>query len=393
MIETPTLSRRQLCQFMGALAIPVGARAVEHNAIEAPIVVEDGRLWISAQIGERSLRFVIDTGAAGNFVRPDIAKELNLHNVSSGNAVGGVGGKARVVGTVEAPNVVIGGAVRQARMKFSTYDFNRFLPPDAAGLLAAGVVTSYDCDLVMGETVGKWRIWPNGRLGVPEGILLPGVTISHRDARDGSERVVVMAIIDDKPYRMLVDTGSPRALTLFSRATTRSGLWDSPAWAPQQISGFGGAASRLSRTIRATRLELGPLALKRPFVTMIDPAQAAFDDLDGLIGLPLISLFDLSVAAGAGKVWARRNARRPSPDSYFRSGIWLRREPDGGAIVAAVGAGSPAAAAGMRTGDRIAGTFVEAFRAINGEAGKTVALTFVRDGATVKTGFVLADYL
>lgn len=392
MIETPILSRRQLCQLMGALAIPAGARAAERTALEAPIVVEDGRLWISTQIGERSFRFIIDTGAASNFIRPEIAKELGLHNVSSGNAVSGVGGKARVVGTVEAPNVVIGGAVRQNRMQFSTYDFERGLPLDAAGLLAAGVVTAYDCDLSMGETVGKWRMWPNGRNASPEGAPLAGATVAHRGQRDASERIIMTTLIDGKPYRLLADTGSPRSITLFSRSVTRSGLWDSPAWAPQMLSGFGGAASRLSRTTRATRMELGPLALKRPFVTLTDPAQAAFGDVDGLIGLPLLSLFDLSIDASANKIWIRRNVRKPTADSYGRSGLWLKPEDDGVSI-ASVGAGSPAAAAGLRAGDRVSGSFANAYRAVNGNAGKPVQIDVLRDGKTITASFVLADYL
>jgi hypothetical protein len=392
MIEPPVLSRRQICQLLGALAIPSGSRAAEKTAVEAPVVIEDGRLWISARIGERSFRFIIDTGAASNFIRPDIAKELRLANVSVGNAVSGVGGRSRIVGAVEASNVIIGGAVRQNRMIFSTYDFGRGLPTDAAGLLAAGVVTAYDCDLAMGETVGKWRIWPNGRNVMPEGAPLTGATVAHRNQRDGSERIVMTVAIDGQSYRLLADTGSPRAITLFSRSVERSGLWDAPAWAPQMLAGFGGAAARLSRTTRATRLELGPLALKRPFVTLADPAQAPFGDVDGLIGLPLLSLFDLSIDASASKVWVHRNVRKPTVDAYGRSGLWLKREGDG-ASIGAVGAGSPAAGAGLRPGDRVVGSFADAYRAANGDAGKPVELDVARDGAPVKARFVLADYL
>lgn len=392
-MTSPNLSRRQTMQLLGALAIPAGTRAAAKTALEAPIVVEDGRLWISVRIGERSLRFIIDTGAGGNFIRPDLAREFKLPNVSIGNAVGGVGGKRRVVGMVEAANVVIGGAVRQNRMQFSTYDFDRGLPPDAAGLLAAGVVTAYDCDLAMGDTVGTWRIWPGGRDGVPQGVPLAGAMINHRSQYDASERIVVTALIDTKPYRMLVDTGSPRALTLFSQASARSGLWDAAAWSPQTLSGFGGASSRPARTTRATRLELGPLALKRPFVTLTDPEQAAFGDVDGLIGLSLITLFDLSLDARRGRIWAQRNGRKPSADGYNRMGLWLKREADGGVSVGAVGAGSPAAAAGLRVGDRLTPSFSDPIRAVNGPAGTAMDLNVARDDKTMAVRVVAADYL
>jgi hypothetical protein len=393
LIETPVLSRRQLCQLLGALAVPAGARAAEKTALEAPIVVEDGRLWISAQIGERVLRFIIDTGAGGNFIRPEIAKALDLQNVSMGLSVGGVGGKSRVVGTVEAHDVVVGGVVRQKRMQFSTYDFRRGLPADAAGLFAAGVVTAYDSDLVLGETLGNWRIWLNGRNAAPQGTLLPRTTISHRGEFDGSQRIVVTAWIDDQAYRLLADTGAPDALMLFSRATARSGLWNAPSWAPERVSGFGGAASRLSRITRASRLQFGPMSLKRPFVTLTDPAQAAFGDIDGVIGLRMLSLFDLSIDASAGKVWARRNARRPTADSYPRSGLLLQREADGATRIAAVGGGSPGAVAGAQAGDRLTGKIPDVFGRINGAAGQAVELDVVRDGKPGQIKMTLADYL
>lgn len=393
MTETPILSRRQLCQLIGALAVPTGARAVERAAIEATIVVEDSRLWISTQIGGRTLRFVIDTGAGGNFIRPELAKELKLPNVSMGASVGGIGGKSRVVGMVEAANVIVGGAVRQNRMQFSTYDFERGLPPDASGLLAAGVVTAYDCDLVFGDTVGTWRIWLNGRSGAPEGTLLPGSSIVSRSQYDASERIYVTATIDGQSYRLLADTGAPRSLTLYSRASVRSGLWNAPAWAPQGLSGFGGAASRLSRTVRATRLEFGPLALKRPFVTLMDPAQPMGGNHDGVIGLPLLTLFDLSLDASAGKVWAKRNARKPTADGYNRLGLWLKNETEGGVSIAGVGAGSPAAAAGVRVGDRVTGSFANLMRVVNRADGTAVDLELVRDGKTIPVTMVPADYL
>ncbi len=377
------LSRRQIVQLLGAAALPLPAFG-KRPPIEARMVVEDGRLWVGAQIGDRALRFVVDTGAAGNFLRPDLAKALSLANVSSGSAVSGVGGKSRVVGAVEARNVLIGGVVRQARMQFSTYDFGRGLGDDAAGLLAAGLVTAYDSDLLLGDTMATWRIWLDGRDGLPEGKLLEGASVAKRDAREASERIVATASIDGKSYRLLVDTGAPRSLLLFSRATVRSGLWDSPAWSPNRVRGFGGAADRLVRITRATRLEFGPLVLKRPFITLTDPRQGAFGDVDGIIGLPLITLLDWSLDAGTNRVWLTRNVRKASADAYGRSGLWLKREADGGGSVEAVGAGSPAAAARIQVGDRAPG-FAALLAKINGPVGATVDF----GGKT----FVLADYL
>ncbi len=377
------LTRRRLVTSLPLLALPSPLLA-QRAAIEARLVVEDGRLWIAAQIGDQLLRFVVDTGASGNFIRPEIAKSLGMTNVSAGSAVTGVGGKSRVIGSAEARNVVVGGVVRQPRMRFSMYDFGRGMPDDAAGLLAAGLITSYDSDLLLGETLATWRIWLDGRPTLPDGRLLDGTTISRRHEREASERITVTAQIDGKPYRLMVDTGSPSSLLLFPRATLRSGLWDAPTWAPQRVSGFGGAASRLSRTTRATRLDFGPLALKRPFVTLSNPMDPAFGDIDGIMGLPMMALFDWSLDVGKGKIWLKRNVRKPEADRYGRSGIWLKREADGSASVETVGAGSPAAVAGVTPGMR-ASRFDDILARLNGPAGTTVQI----DGRTI----TLADYL
>lgn len=376
------LSRRQLVQSLPLLGVPAPLLS-QRSPIEARMVVEDGRLWVGAQIGDKALRFVVDTGAAGNFIRPEIAKSLGLTNISAGGTVSGVGGKSSVVGAVEAKNVVIGGVVRQPRMQFSTYNV-RIGGDDSAGLLAAGLVTAYDSDLLLGDTMATWRIWLDGRTSVPDGKLLDGAMIRKKSEREASERIVVTAMIDGKPYRLMVDTGAPRSLLLFAKATVRSGLWDAPAWAPQRLRGFGGAADRLARVTRATRLDFGPLALKRPFVTLTDPGQAAFGDLDGIIGLPLIMLFDWSIDPSRNRIWLKRNVRKPGADFYGRSGLWLKREADGSATVEAVGAGSPAAAAGVTVGTRVPG-FLSLLPRTNGEAGSTVEI----GGKTV----ALADYL
>jgi Aspartyl protease len=376
------LSRRQLVQSFPLLGLPAPLLA-QRGPIEARMVVEDGRLWVGAQIGDKALRFVVDTGAAGNFIRPEIAKSLGLTNISVGGTVSGVGGKSSVVGNVEAKNVVIGGVVRQPRMQFSTYNV-RIGGDDSAGLLAAGLVTAYDSDLLLGDTMATWRIWLDGRTAVPEGKLLEGAMIRKKSEREASERIVVTAMIDGKPYRLMVDTGAPRSLLLFAKATARSGLWDASAWAPQRLRGFGGAADRLARITRATRLDFGPLALKRPFVTLTDPGQAAFGDLDGLIGLPIITLFDWSIDADKNRIWLKRNVRKAGADFYGRSGLWLKREADGSATVEAVGAGSPAAAAGVTVGMRVPG-FLSLLPRTNGDAGSTVEI----GGKTV----TLADYL
>ncbi len=386
------ISRRGAIMAMGALGLPIPAFAARES-ITAKIVVEDRRLWVAASIdGSEPMLFVVDTGASSNFIQPDVAKRLKLATGGFGS-VGGVGGRTAMTTVVEARNVLIGGAMRQSRMQFSTYGAGR--GGDAAGLFAAGLVTAYDSDLDFVN--GVWRIWPKGREGTPAGQRIDTSAIRViGGTRAPSERMIVDAMIDGKTYRLAVDTGAPASILLFPQASTRSGLFESRRFAPQATRGFGGAAPRLSRIVRAGRLELGPLALNRPFVTAMDPAQAiAMGPIDGLLGLPIITLFDIATQVGPGKLWLKRNTRAATADPYAKSGLWLERLPNDGARVASVGGGSPAEGAGIKTGDLIAPStrFADAVRLIGGEAGSEINLRVDRAGTASDMRLRLADYL
>lgn len=387
------IDRRLVLSGLGASALLPSLAFAQNAPIVAKVVVEDGRLWVSAAIGKSEpLLFIIDSGANSNFLRPEIAKRLGL-NVLGGGTIGGLGGKTATTGHVEADDVLIAGVVRQKTMRFSTYSFGRGIADDAAGLFASGLLTAYDSDLNF--EAGRWQIWPKGRTGEPVGQRLEGASISAMGGR-GSERIYVTAMIDGKPYKLMVDTGSPRGLLLFPRAGARSGLLEGRKFTPVATNGFGGRTNKLSRIVRAGNFSLGPLQFDRPFVTLMDPDQAIGFDFDGLIGLPLIALYDWSTDVGRSRVWLTRNGNSLTAERYSKSGLWIDRTPTDGAVVAGVGAGSPAAAAGIAMGDVITDPpkFTDVLRRINGPVGQPYTLTTQRGaGARVTHNLTPANYL
>jgi Aspartyl protease len=378
------IDRRLFLAGLGSTAFSFNSASADVNAsIVAPISLEGGRLLVNARIGDsEAMRFVIDTGAGRNFLRPEIAKRLKL-KVLGGSVAGGVGGKTALTGIVEGNDILIADAMRQKTMLFSTYDFGRSLSNDAAGLFAAGLVTAYDSDLDFGR--GRWQIWPKGRAGMPAGTLLDSAAITAKGGY-GSERIYVTAMIDDRPYRLMVDTGAPSSLLLFPRAASRSGLAEGRRFAPIAVSGFGGRADKLAKMIRATRFALGPLGFDRPFVKLMDEDGPARPDADGLIGLPLITMLDWSTDVGRSRVWVTRNANGLVADRYPRAGLWLDTARGGGVVVAGVGEGGPAAAAGIQVGDVVTepAMLADAIRRISGPVGQPFALT-TRRGSIVTT--------
>jgi hypothetical protein len=367
-------------------------------AADAPIVcdfaLEDRRVWLAATIGSsKAYTFVLDTGAPRNFMRPQIATELNL-TISGGAVTGGLGARRDTGSVVTARNVVIGGAVRQAQMVFTTYDFGRGLHPDAAGLFAAGLLTARDADLDFDK--GEWRTYVGGRPDHAGFVELPSRFVEVARGRLSS-KIEVTAFIDGRPYRLVADTGSPGGVLLFSSAARREKLFDdSRPYAIEQTSGFGGAAAKLSRVMRRDRLQFGEFTVHKPLVRVMDPDQEqAGLQADGVIGIELLQMFNLSTEVRHGRVWAIRN-NRPAPREWYRiAGLWFDRAADGSASVAEVGTGSPAAAAGIRRGDVVAAParFEQAIAMLNQPAGSEVILGIKRGEAVEQKRFTLRPYL
>jgi hypothetical protein len=388
-MNTNLLSRRYLMQSLGAMSLiaPTLARAATPTTgpLVVPLIFEDERVWLSVTIGAETLPFILDTGADTNSIRDDVAKRLALPDTGERTRSVITDTGAQVARRVAASNVVIGGAVRQPRMLFLTGRIDEpYTAASSAGSIA-GLLTTYDCDLRFGDPKGELRLWPGGRQGAAAGTPLPGSSIRREFPAAASPALFVTAMIDGKPYRLKVDTRVDTPLLLYPQAARRSGLWDAPKWAP----------SARARLVRATRVQLGPLALKRPHVLLFEPSGTMPGGIDGVIGLPLISLLDWSLDVAADKVWVARNTRRPSWRGYRMAGIWVDRAKDETLTIATVGPGSPAEVAGLKPGDRIVTTtkFREFLKSLDLPVGATLPLTIERAGVTQTVTLTMADYL
>lgn len=377
----------------GAVTLAAGRAGAQAAPISARILLEDERLWLAASVnGSEPLLFVLDTGASGNFIRPDLAARLKLTGLGGGQ-VRGLGKSAADTAIVRARTVVFGGTSRQDGMTFSTYDFGRGALAEAAGLFAAGLVTAHDSDLDFDRS--QWTVWRSGRPDRDGFTVLPSVITRPQRAR-GSEKIYVTAQIDGGSYRLLVDTGAPRGVLLFPVAAGRSRLFGGRPFAPAMIAGFGGRAARPGRTVRAGRLELGPLVVDRPLVTLMDPGQPMQAwDADGILGLTNITLLNLSTDVRANRLWVQRNRQPAKPDRYVRTGLLVDRDAAGRAVVAVVGTGSPAASAGLMVGDRIMDppSFAGVIALLAAAPGRPVTMAVDRGGARMEKTLSVADYL
>ena len=298
-------TRRSLLAAAPLLAAPQFLSAAQSRPpLIGRIALEGGRLFTSAQINGEKLLFIIDTGTTQNKIRPEIAARLKLAAVGASQG-GGLGAKSTFMSAHVAHDVIIGGIARQPLMTFESYDFGDGLRADAAGLLAAGVLTSYatTLDFVKGE----WSLYLDGLPELAGYKPLPAKIA--RIGNDQSERLFVDATFDGVPLRLALDTGAPRNLLLFSQTSTKLKLFEGDrSFTEVNTAGFGGRSKYLSRVMRANALQIGPYRFEELAYTAMDPREQRRDfGADGLIGINLIGLFDWGIDPRKDRLLVRRN--------------------------------------------------------------------------------------
>ena len=385
--------RNFLAAGTAGLLLAGSARAAKADAVVSQIMIEQQRLWIAGSIasGEPGL-FVIDTGAAINLLRADIATKLHLP-VAGGQRLRGIGRQMENGEVVGARNVLLGGGLRQSVVDFHARDLSDLVPNDAMGLLCAGLVTSRDSDLDFDRN--ELRIWPQGRPDRTDYTVVPSLFAGSGRPTE-ARRIMVTAFINGIGYRLMVDTGAPGNVLLFSDAARRSGLFsDDRPFSPTPSSGIGGRTDKLGRLVRAEQFQLGPITMIRPIISVMDPdAHHQDGDHDGLLGLSFLQLLNLSTDTRLSKLYVQRNSRPGQPQRYRASGLWLDRDGET-TRVTVVGTGSPAAEAGIRAGDEIVSPagFADALRLADTAPGGNVSFGIRRNGEVATRSFTVHPYL
>ena len=386
------LDRRGLLKAMAvaSFAAPTMLWAQDMSRIAvAPIHVRDRRLWIPLRFGGRGpYPFVIDTGGFANLITQNLADRLDLRRAGR-LGMAGLGG-GRTYAAYRAADVMLG-EVRVGAMTFAAYHpDDAIIHPDAGGALSASILTAADTDLDF--DAGQWRLHLDGRSN-RSGYEVLTSSILTEGVDTGAAKIRVDVEIAGQTYNLTLDTGSPGDIMLDAAATRRSGLWnESVPFVPQRRRGLGGDAGR-ARLVRAESARVGGMLFERPIVAITDPNERTLLNSDGLLGIGLIERMNLSTDISGRRLWAKRNARPARPERYGMSGLWLTARGDG-VVVAEVGTGSPAAAAGLVPGDRlIGGTLEQWIDRLGGRPGHSIEIQYVRDGVGRTVTLTLREYL
>ena len=377
------------CGHGGCRALPVEALRAEGRVLTSSIAIEGNRVLVAVGLnGEGPYFFMIDTGGVVSLVSDDLARRLKLPIIGHAG-LAGAGGRD-IYPSYQVRDLVIGGSIRQPNVVFvgaGNLDYGR----DVLGTLAAGMLTAGDTELDFDK--GEFRLYPDGRGARPGFTRLESSIRRLGSGQEGSAYIFADAVLDGQRFEFVLDTGAPRPLTLFSNAARRTRYWDDTRpFAPMRPNGIGGQGT-LGRIIRAGSFEFGGLHLDRPLVVLDGPGTGRNALGDGIIGLPLIRRFNLSVDASARSLWVQRSNQPEVTMRYGLSGIWIDQRGDD-LVVEAVGMGSPGATAGLRPGDRIAGEkFGSLIDKLGGRPGSEVPRSIERNGARQQVVLHLAPYL
>ena len=370
----------------GIMVGSLPAFAAQGRVFKASISLEGNRVLIAVGMnGQGPFIFMIDTGTYVSIVRPDLAKKLNLP-VQGYEASRGIGGKGDRYAIYLARDFIIGGGIRQSSVVLE--DSFRFgYQQDIYGALAAGILTASDTDLDF--DAGELRIYPDGR-GDRAGYVAVDSEIPRANQPDrGSRKIVATILVNGRPLRCALDTGSPNTLSLYQAAARRLGLWDNRPFAPSRPNGIGGAGP-IARTVRVDEMMLGDVRLDRPLISLL--GNDLDSDLDGIVGLSFIRLFNTSIDSRGRRLWIKPSRQVSPPGRYGPSGLWLDRAGSR-IVVASVGNGSPAAKAGIQPGDRVVGEWSDVLRTISSSVGSRVVLKIERGGQSLDVAFTLSDFL
>jgi predicted aspartyl protease len=363
--------------------VPLRALAGARPPFVNRIAIEDDRVWIAAKIGDKGpFFFIVDTGAQMSLIEDAFAKSMGFKKLPGRRQSKGVGGTS-YNDWYDAGTVTLASGIRFPNMLFA--GIAKRIAKDAVGAFGAGMFTTLDSDLDF--AAGEWRAYPDGR---PSFEGMTRLDARFTDWR-GGQRIIANATVDNYQGDFLLDTGAPGELLLFGHASRKSGLWnDTQPYAPTYSYGIGryGVPSRI---VRAKTMKIGTFEFRNVLVRLSDPDTLAVDN-DGIIGLGAMQRLHLSTQVSKKAVWAALNDVPVPPARYPLSGLWLD-DKGGRVVIEDVGTGSPAALAGVKSGDVAIGVYADLLRATEGRPGKPIKLTVERGGVRKEFAYTLAPWL
>lgn len=357
------------------------------EARDLPFELNANHIYVRASVNRsRPLWFLFDTGAEMSVIDAGVAASLGLLSSGSATARGAGEGTAQA-GFAQGVTLSVGRATA-ADQTVVTLPLDALEPVDGRaidGILGhdfiARFVVTVDYARRRISLVEPGRFDPATAPGERVPITIDG----------GIPRLAGSVVIDGAAPiagEFTIDTGSRTALSFNAPfVQAHPAIRSLAGRALDAPYGFGIGGATKTRVGRIPALRIGGVAILRPVVGFSFDSKGvdATDTIAGNIGGDLLRRFRVTFDYGRGMMYFESTDGTAEPFRYDAFGAMLSL--DGSAfLVRRVVPGSPAAAAGVREGDRIvaidgrptAGTTLEAARQRFLDAGSMVRLRLAR---------------
>ena len=348
---------------MPAPPAPDFAIAGGKSSTSVPFDLINNHIYVQVKLnGKGPFRILCDTGGA-NIITPTVAKELGVK--SEGALQGrGVGEKSEDIGLAKLETLQVGDATLSNQL-FAVYPMESFASVegvDIPGLIGYEVFKRFVVKVDYEHNILTLTV-PSAFAYQGNGAKLPFVFNAHIPQVDGS--------IDGIAGKFDIDTGSRSSLDIMKPFVEKHDLVAKYNAKIEAVTGFGVGGAARSLLARAQVLQLGNVEVHNPVTELSVQEKGAFISpyVAGNVGAGVLKRFNITFDYAHQELILEPNANYGKPDVFDRSGMWVNQGA-GAFEVMDVTAGGPAAAAGIKVGDKIV--------AVDGQAAAQITLPDLR---------------
>jgi len=326
----------KLASFAGPSPVVVPFRFDAHDT---------GHLIVSATFGTTTVPVFFDSGGAA-ILTPEVGKSLSLAT-GGGAEIGGVGNASVAASFANVGTLAIGGA-QLAKQTALILPLPYGLTHPCANVTVDGLVGAEILENF--KTTVDYAAQTMAFAPFDATVTKTPFTIPYYS--DGAH-AYVHATIDGAVGLFGVDTGDGGGLTVFRRFANAHHLYAGPGDPFVSPGGIGGKLP--GAFYRGTALTLSATTLQAPVVSVSDATAGAFasKSVAGNIGARILARFTVVFDYAHHVISFKPNAHVNDRFIGDRTGLSLTQTVPGYFAVLFVAPGSPAAAAGIRAGDRV----------------------------------------
>ncbi|MFZ3209873.1 MAG: aspartyl protease family protein [Terriglobales bacterium] len=316
------------------------------SSTTVPFELLNNHIYVEVKLnGKGPFRVLCDTGGA-NIITPELARELGLK--AEGALQGrGVGEKSEDVGLVKMQSLGVGEATLSNQV-FAVFPMEAFSAVEGIkinGLIGYEVFRRFIARVDYEHHLLTLTV-PSAFAYKGDGTTVPFLFNAHIPQVDGE--------IDGIAGKFDIDTGSRASLSVLGPFAEKHDLAAHYGARIEAVTGWGVGGAARSLVTRAKVLRLGKVEVHDPVTELSLQKKGAFVNpyVAGNVGAGVLKRFNITFDYQHQQLIFERNANYDKPDVYDRSGMWLNQSGETFEVMDVV-AGGPAAAAGLKIGDKI----------------------------------------